>query len=103
MLKHRNVSVYSGVGQLVGGDSDGESGSSNGNSQELHQVRISAGIETETLTASNVVLASGSVPRTLPLPGFEYDAKSVINSDHLLSIKKAPQSAIIIGGGAIGR
>ena len=102
MLKHRNVSVYSGVGQLVGGDSDGESSSSNGNSQKLHQVRISAGIETETLTASNVVLASGSVPRTLPLPGFEYDAKSVINSDHLLSIKKAPQSAIIIGGGAIG-
>lgn len=100
MLKHRKVAVYSGVGQLVGGENGGLP--SNGNSQNLHQVQVSAGIETETLAARNVVLASGSVPKALPLPGFEFDGKSVINSDHLLSIKKAPESAIIIGGGAIG-
>ena len=100
MLKHRKVAVYSGVGQLVGGENGGIS--SDGSSQNLHQVQVSAGIETETLAARNVVLASGSVPKALPLPGFEFDGKSVINSDHLLSIKKAPESAIIIGGGAIG-
>lgn len=105
MLKHRKVAVYSGVGQLVGGGNGGVGNGgvvSNGNSRDIRQVRVSAGIETETLAARNVVLASGSVPKALPLPGFEFDGKSVINSDHLLSIKKAPESAIIIGGGAIG-
>ena len=106
MLKHRKVAVYSGVGQLIGGENvsngNSEGGTPNGNSQDLHEVQVSAGIETETLAARNVVLASGSVPKALPLPGFEFDGKSVINSDHLLSIKKAPESALIIGGGAIG-
>lgn len=105
MLKHRKVAVYSGVGQLVGVGNGGVGNGgvvSNGSSQDIRQVQVSAGIETETLAARNVVLASGSVPKALPLPGFEFDGKSVINSDHLLSIKKAPESAIIIGGGAIG-
>ena len=115
MLKHRKVAVYSGVGELVGTtgasgknssqkNSTGQNSSaSNGNAASpLHQIRVSAGIENETLTAPNVVLASGSVPRSLPLPGFDFDGKTVINSDHLLSIKEAPPSAIIIGGGAIG-
>ena len=97
MLKHRKVAVYSGVGELVGA-----TGASGKNASPLHQIRVSAGIENETLTAPNVVLASGSVPRDLPLPGFDFDGKTVINSDHLLSIKEAPASAIIIGGGAIG-
>ena len=93
MLKHRKVAVYSGVGQLVGGGNGGGGNGgmvSNGSSQDIRRVQVSAGIETETLAARNVVLASGSVPKALPLPGFEFDGKSVINSDHLLSIKKAP-------------
>lgn len=115
MLKHRKVAVYSGVGELAGAagasgkngspqNSSGQNSSaSNGSADSpLHQIRVSAGIENETLVAPNVVLASGSVPRSLPLPGFDFDGKTVINSDHLLSIKKAPPSAIIIGGGAIG-
>lgn len=104
MLKHRKVAVYSGVGELVGATGNEQNGSASNASagSPRHQIRVSAGIENETLTAPNVVLASGSVPRALPLPGFDFDGKSVINSDHLLSIKQAPSSAIIIGGGAIG-
>lgn len=54
------------------------------------------------LSAKNVVLASGSVPRSLPLPGFEFDGEVVINSDHLLAIREVPESVAIVGGGAIG-
>jgi dihydrolipoamide dehydrogenase len=47
-----------------------------------------------------VVLATGSVPRTIP--GFEPDGRKILTSDHVLEIDKVPASAAIIGGGAIG-
>jgi dihydrolipoamide dehydrogenase len=47
-----------------------------------------------------VLLASGSVPRTIP--GFEVDGQRVITSDELLSLQELPASAVVIGGGAIG-
>ena len=52
------------------------------------------------LTGTNVMLASGSVPRTLP--GFEVDGRYVQTSDELLSLRELPRSAAVIGGGAIG-
>ncbi len=52
------------------------------------------------LTADAIILASGSVPRTIP--GFDIDGKLVVTSDELLSIDKLPGSAVVIGGGAIG-
>ena len=47
-----------------------------------------------------VVLASGSVPRTIP--GFEVDGRRVVTSDELLSLTELPATAAVIGGGAIG-
>jgi dihydrolipoamide dehydrogenase len=47
-----------------------------------------------------VVLASGSVPRTIP--GFGVDGRLVLTSDEVLSLETAPASVAIIGGGAIG-
>jgi dihydrolipoamide dehydrogenase len=52
------------------------------------------------LTADHLILASGSVPRTIP--GFEVDGRLVVTSDELLSIPSLPASAVVIGGGAIG-
>ena len=48
----------------------------------------------------NVVLAAGSVPRTLP--GLEVDGKWVVTSDEFLDLKELPASVAVIGGGAIG-
>ena len=53
-----------------------------------------------TLAADHVILATGSVPRTLP--GFEVDGERVLTSDELLSVTDLPERAAIIGGGAIG-
>ena len=47
-----------------------------------------------------MILAAGSVPRTLP--GFDIDGRLVVTSDELLSIEQLPGSAVVIGGGAIG-
>src|SRR5262249_43985976 len=47
-----------------------------------------------------VVLAPGSVPRTLP--GFDVDGTVVMTSDEFLSVPAIPKRAAIIGGGVIG-
>jgi len=51
-------------------------------------------------TGDHIVLASGSVPKSLP--GLEIDSRRVITSDDALQLDKAPASAIILGGGVIG-
>ncbi|MFF3559535.1 dihydrolipoyl dehydrogenase [Streptomyces sp. NPDC002574] len=52
------------------------------------------------LTGRHVVLATGSVPRTLP--GLEIDGRRVISSDHALTLDYVPKSVIVLGGGVIG-
>ena len=47
-----------------------------------------------------MILASGSVPRTIP--GFEPDGTRVVTSDEFFHIPQVPVNAIVIGGGAIG-
>src|SRR3954452_21799094 len=48
----------------------------------------------------HVLLATGSVPRSLP--GLEIDGNRIISSDHALVLDRVPKSAIILGGGVIG-
>jgi len=85
VLKGRKITVLEGVGSL-GPDHtvtvEGNDGSS------------------ATLTGTNVLLASGSVPRTIP--GFEPDGKVVMTSDEVLELDYVPKSVVVIGGGAIG-
>ncbi len=52
-----------------------------------------------TVTGTNVILASGSVPRTIP--GFE-PSGPVMTSDEVLMLSYVPQRVAVIGGGAIG-
>jgi dihydrolipoamide dehydrogenase len=53
-----------------------------------------------SITADAIILAAGSVPRTLD--GFPIDDRRIITSDELLSISELPETAVVIGGGAIG-
>jgi dihydrolipoamide dehydrogenase len=85
LLKARKVVTYAGTGTYRGGGNvrvEGEDGS------------------TTDLTGDAVILASGSVPRTLP--GFDVDARWVLTSDEVLAMDDLPASAAVVGGGAIG-
>jgi dihydrolipoamide dehydrogenase len=53
-----------------------------------------------TLTAKQVVIATGSQPKALP--GLEPDGVLVHDSDTLLQVESLPHSIIIIGAGAVG-
>ena len=47
-----------------------------------------------------LVLASGSVPKSIP--GLEIDGNRVISSDHALLLDYLPKSIIVLGAGAVG-
>ncbi len=85
LLKGRNVVTFSGAGTLL---SD-------------HRVRVeSAEGSTIEITGTSVVLAAGSVPRSIP--GFDVTEGLVMTSDEVLDLDRLPSSVAVIGGGAIG-
>jgi len=54
----------------------------------------------ETISAKNLLVATGSRPKSLP--GLEMDGDRVINSDHAVNLDRMPKSIVIVGAGAVG-
>ena len=84
LMKQNGIKVVRGKGRLA----------------EPHVIAVETEGKEETVTADRVVLATGSVPARLPLPGL--DLPGVLTSDEMLDIDHIPQSLAIIGGGVIG-
>jgi len=62
-----------------------------------NKVALADGTE---ISGKNILIATGSKP--MQIPGFEFDEKQVLSSTGILSLKKLPESLVILGGGAIG-
>ena len=62
-------------------------------------VRVICDGEEEMLKGRDILLATGSKPLVLPLPGM--DLPGVLTSDELFQLKEMPESLVIIGGGVI--
>ena len=84
LMKRRKITVVPGTGALAAD----------------RVVRVDDGGDGTELTGRHVILATGSVPRTIP--GFDVDGKVVITSDEFLRLDHLPATAAVIGGGAIG-
>ena len=85
LLKGRKITIFEGTGRL----------------DENLLVSVVDGVDAGVLAqGSNVILAPGSVPRTLP--GFDVDGTIVVTSDEFLDLEVLPATAAVIGGGAIG-
>jgi dihydrolipoamide dehydrogenase len=84
LLKANGVEVFQGLAKLW----------------DKNTVIISDKTEQKTITADNTILATGSAPTTIPIPG--HDLQNVITSDEALFLEKLPLSMLIIGGGVIG-
>jgi len=84
LLKARNVDIIDGYGRFSSGRNV--------------EVVDDAGIR--TLEASNVIIATGSVPRSIP--GYAFDGHRIVSSDEALDWTERPQRVAIIGGGVIG-
>lgn len=84
MCKGRKVEVFNGVGSLI----------------DAHTVKVTHGDgETSEITGAAVLLAAGSVPRTIP--GFDRGGP-ILTSDEVLDLDHVPERIAVIGGGAIG-
>ncbi len=62
-----------------------------------NQIEVSTG---ETVTAKNIIIATGSVP--MALPGIELDGDRVGDSTAALSYTSVPKRLVVVGGGYIG-
>ncbi len=54
----------------------------------------------QTLTAKNIVIATGSAP--VELPFMKFDGETIVSSDQAISLTEVPQQMVVVGGGAIG-
>jgi dihydrolipoamide dehydrogenase len=80
LVKSRRIETVQGTGRLVS--------------------PTAVEVDGRRIEARHVLLATGSVPRSLP--GLEIDHQRVVTSDDVLGFEHVPSSAIILGAGAIG-
>jgi dihydrolipoamide dehydrogenase len=83
LLKGRKVTVFNSRGEIA--------------DPGARMIRLADGTE---LQGDNVVIATGSTPRSLP--GLDFDGTRVLSSDHVLELAEVPPRVAIIGGGVIG-
>lgn len=76
-LERRGIDLYEGTARFTG--------------------RGSVAIGDDVLEADNVVIATGSVPRPLPIPGAEH----MITSEAILTERGLPERIVFVGGGVI--
>jgi dihydrolipoamide dehydrogenase len=93
LMKQGKIDVYEGLGRILGPSIFSPM-------PGTISVEMNNGEENEMLIPKNVVVATGSRPRTLP--GLEIDGEFVITSDEALELETLPASIIIVGGGVIG-
>jgi dihydrolipoamide dehydrogenase len=65
-----------------------------------NEVEVDIGSETKVYRASHIIVATGSVPREVPMA--QFDGERVLNSDHMLNLDYVPESLVVLGAGAVG-
>ena len=84
LMKKNNIKVFMGTATLT----------------NTNTLSVSSKKETKTLTAKNVILATGA--RARELPGLEADGDLVWTYKEALTPSRMPQKLLVIGSGAIG-
>ena len=85
LMKKNRVDVANGFGRIAGPG----------------RVSVAAPDGSETVyQAKNIIVATGSAPRSLP--GIEIDHQAILSSDSILELTQVPKSLIVIGSGAVG-
>lgn len=56
----------------------------------------------ESITAKNIIIATGSEPASLPAGMLDIDERYVVTSTGALELPEIPKSMVVVGGGVIG-
>jgi dihydrolipoamide dehydrogenase len=89
LMKKNKVTYFVGRGTIAGHDGSRGKVTVTGNDGAV-----------QTLSAKNIVIATGSEPT--PLPGVDVDQKQIVDSTGALSLSAVPKSLIVVGAGIIG-
>lgn len=93
LMKKGKIDVYEGHGRMLGPSIFSPM-------PGTISVEMNNGEENEMLILKNLIIATGSRPRTLP--GLELDEQQILSSDGALRMTELPKSMLIVGGGVIG-
>ncbi|MDW0112104.1 dihydrolipoyl dehydrogenase [Sporosarcina saromensis] len=93
LMKKGKIDVYEGHGRMLGPSIFSPM-------PGTISVEMNNGEENEMLILKNLIIATGSRPRTLP--GLELDEQQILSSDGALRMTELPTSMLIVGGGVIG-
>ncbi|WP_096201178.1 dihydrolipoyl dehydrogenase [Bacillus sp. FJAT-45350] len=93
LMKKGKIDVYEGIGRILGPSIFSPT-------PGTISVEMNNGEENQMLIPKNVIIATGSKPRSLP--GLTIDGTNVLSSDEALKLEELPESIIIVGGGVIG-
>lgn len=85
LMKKNKITTYTGTGSFL--------------DKNTISIKNAEGKE-ETITSSNVIIATGSKPSVLPF--LPVDKKRIITSTEALNLPEVPKHLIVIGGGVIG-
>jgi dihydrolipoamide dehydrogenase len=94
LMKKGKIDVFEGTGRMLGPSIFSPSPGG------TVSVEMNNGEENEMLIPKNVIIATGSRPRSLP--GLTIDGTQVMTSDEALLMTELPKSILIVGGGVIG-
>ncbi|MCI0347496.1 MAG: dihydrolipoyl dehydrogenase, partial [Chloroflexi bacterium] len=89
LFKKNKVDRLRGWGRIAGPGPNGE-----------HHVEVEGADGKKSYATKNIVVATGSVPRAIPVVAT--DGRRVIDSDHILELDRVPKSLAILGAGAVG-
>lgn len=93
LMKKGKIDVYEGYGRMLGPSIFSPM-------PGTISVEMNNGEENEMLILKNLIIATGSRPRTLQ--GLEIDEQQILSSDGALQMTELPKSILIVGGGVIG-
>ncbi len=85
LFKKNRITPLHGFGRLTG----------------PHEVTVERGGETASYGARHLLIATGSVPREIPIA--PTDGRRILSSDHALELAEGvPKSIVVLGAGAVG-
>ncbi|HLP06652.1 MAG TPA: dihydrolipoyl dehydrogenase [Opitutaceae bacterium] len=85
LAKARKITVFTGTASFTGPKT----------------VRVTATDgKAEEVSATNIVVATGSAP--VELPFLKFDGKTIVSSDDAIAFDSVPKQLVVVGGGAIG-
>ncbi|MGP4072425.1 dihydrolipoyl dehydrogenase [Piscibacillus sp. B03] len=93
LMKKGKIEVFEGFGRILGPSIFSPTAGT-------ISVERNDGEENTIIIPKNVLIATGSKPKSLP--GLELDGEMVLSSDHALNLEELPESILIVGGGVIG-